>query len=201
MPGQGHKEEIAGICNESKDDARMPSPGQWKCPLASQSLSWYNIGLLTLSKEKFTMRIILIIFGISLAIFLFLGFGMRYITPPYETIAKTFFISLEKKEYKTAYEMLSTNFQKNLNFKHFQEFIENSEYKNYKQSSWFNLVVEQNKGTMQGVITVGSGKKIPLAFSFVTEKDPQASNLMPDFVTNIIGDLKIWKIDGIRQVN
>ncbi len=147
------------------------------------------------------MRIILIIFGISLAIFLFLGFGMRYITPPYETIAKTFFTSLAKKEYNAAYAMLSTNFQKNVNFQHFQESIESSDYKNYKASSWFNFVVEDNTGSIEGVITLKSGKKIPLAFSFVTQIDPKASNLMPEFVTNIIGDLTVWKIDGIREVN
>lgn len=146
------------------------------------------------------MRIILIIFGISLAIFLSMGFGMRYISPPYETIAKEFFVSLEKKEYKEAYAMLSTKFKTNLDFKHFKAFIENSEYKDYKEGSWFNIVVGQNEGTMEGVITLKSGKKIPLGFSFVTEKDPKWTNTMPHILTNLIGDLTLWKIDGIQQL-
>lgn len=145
------------------------------------------------------MRIILIIFGISLAIFLSIGFGMRYIFPPYQTIAKAFFVSLERKEYKEAYGMLSTKFKMNLDFKNFQKFIENSDYKDYKESNWFNIVVGKNEGTMEGVITVKSGKKIPLEFSFVTEKDPQWTNMMPDIITKVTGDLTIWKIDEIRH--
>jgi len=147
------------------------------------------------------MRVILIIFGISLLIFMGMGFGMSYIYPPYPLIAKNFFEAIARKEYTIAYAMFSKPFKQNIDFQNFQSFIENSEYISYKEGRWFNNAVGKYNGTLDGVITLKSGKRLSLQFSFITEPDPQWANLLPSFLTQVVGEVTVWRINEIRSLD
>lgn len=148
------------------------------------------------------MRTILIFFGISFAIFFGLQFGLNIFFPPYQSIASEFFDSISTKEYKAAYILLSSDFRKKIDFHHFENFIENSEYKDYRSGRWFNAVVGPDKGTMDGVITLKSSKQMPLEFSFIKEQ-AQTLPTMPIPISNemkkSLGPVMVWKIDEIRH--
>lgn len=147
------------------------------------------------------MRGILIFFGISFAIFFGIQFGINYVFPPYQSITDEFFNSISRKEYKNAYHLLSSDFKTKIDFKHFEDFIENSEYKNYRSGRWFNVEMGTDQGTMQGVITLKSFRQIPLDFSFVKEKEvslPVIPIAIPKEVKQSLGPFMVWKINEIR---
>ena len=148
------------------------------------------------------MRAIIIFFGLSFLLFFGTQFGLNYAFPPYQSIASEFFDSIAAKEYKQAYHLLSSDFKSKIDFQHFEDFIDNSDYKNYRNGRWFNAELGSETGTLQGVITLKSFRQIPLSFSFVKERETRLPNLpmgVSEEVKASLGPFMTWKIQEIRK--
>lgn len=149
------------------------------------------------------MRAIIIFFILSFLLFFGTQFGLNYAFPPYQSIASEFFNSIAAKEYKKAYHLLSVDFKSKVDFQHFEDFIHNSDYKNYRNGRWFNVDLGPETGTMQGVITLKSFRQIPLLFSFVKERETRLPNLpmgVSEEVRASLGPFMSWKIQEIRHI-
>ena len=147
------------------------------------------------------MRTIIFVFFIFFAIFFCVQWGFNYFVPPYQSIAIAFFDLIEKNNYQSAYNLMSSNFKTQVDLKHFQDFIENSEYREYQGGRWFDVVMKQDTGTMKGVITLKSNKQLPLGFSFLKEKAYRVKVVLPLDQDRPIGEFSSWKIDKIWHLD
>ncbi len=90
-----------------------------------------------------------------------------YFTSGVAKIADDFFAVVTKKDYDSAYAMLSEEFKKNADQKQLVAFLEQNNLTSIADTTWNSREVSNNRGKVQGSVSTTTGGSVPLTISFI----------------------------------
>lgn len=118
-----------------------------------------------------------------------ISFGISQISP-IKMLPKSFFISIEKANYDTAYFLMSTEFKKRNTIEDFKLILQETYLDTAKEWDIQPQSIKENKNNahIKGFVTInedGKNSRIPIEMQFVMEKNSYLD--------------QGWKISGIKR--